>query len=506
MQNRNQPEMVMMALDIGAESGRAILGRFDGERISLEEVHRFQNSPVRVGYHLYTDVLNIWEQIQIGLKKGNALANSTLSSVGVDTWGVDYALLDKNSNLLQNPYHYRDHRTTGIFKKLFPIIPPEQVYFQTGNQLVEFNTLFQLFAARLEEPHLLEQADQLLMLPDLFHFWLSGEKCSEYCIATTTQCFDQTNQKWADGLLNTLQIPTHLFQSIAQPGSMVGHIRDWVLPQASRSVPVILPSGHDTGCAVTAVPVENDSFMYISSGTWSLVGTELEKPIISNNSFEFNFTNEGRIGGRTRFLKIVPGMWLLQQCKKEWLEAGKDYSYDQLIGLASLVPEHGPVIDVTDPVFLDPGKMSSRIQTFCQRTDQYVPQTDGEIVRCLFESLAYLYRSLLEGFESILGKPLEVIHIIGGGSKNELLNQLTANITMREVVSGPVEATAAGNLLIQAMGLGELSSLSDIRQIIRRSFPMQHFSPTMSSFWEGNYRKYQQILAYSNSVRTSKPE
>ncbi len=360
---------------------------------------------------------------------------------------------------------------------------------------MEFNTLFQLFASRQQEPHIFDSAETLLMLPDLFNYWLCGEKSSEYCISTTSQCFDQSANQWSFDLLDKLKIPSHLFQNISYPGTVLGKIHDWIIPSSIHgSVPVILPSSHDTGSAVTAVPVESKNFMYISSGTWSLVGTELEKPYISETSLAMNFTNEGNPCGRTRFLKIVPGMWLLQQCKKEWLDAGQDFSYEQLIGLATQVHVCGPIIDVTSPEFLDPGEMSSRIQAFCQRTGQAVPQTKGEIVRCILESLAYLYRSLLEGFEMILTKKLEVIHIIGGGSKNSLLNQLTANITKREVITGPVEATAIGNLLIQAMGLGYLDSLDDIRDVVRRSFPLQHYSSSQTEIWEDGYQKYQRIM------------
>ncbi len=493
-------DLSILALDIGAESGRAILGHFDGKLIKLQETHRFSNYPVRVGTHLYTDILNIWDQIQCGIRKGFHLSNSKLVSVGVDTWGVDYCLLDRYDNLMHNPYHYRDHRTKTSFTDLFSIVSREDVYYQTGNQLIEFNTLFQLFATRQHEPYLLDNAESLLMLSDLFNYWLCGEKASEYCISTTSQCFDQLTNRWAIDLLNKVSIPTHLFQNISFPGTVLGNIHDWILPTSfPKSIPVILPSGHDTGCAVTSIPVESENFMFISSGTWSLVGTELEKPFITRTSLALNFTNEGNPCGRTRFLKIIPGMWLLQQCKKEWQEAGEDYSYEQLIGLASQTPEGGPIIDNSSSEFLDPCEMSLRIRSFCQRTGQSIPQTTGEVVRCVLESLAYSYRSLLEGFETILGKNFDVIHIIGGGSRNSLLNQLTANITQREVIAGPVEATATGNLLIQAMGLGYLDTLDDIRNVVRHSFPLQHFSPTRTEIWEDGYQRYKRILEHDLS-------
>ena len=485
----------LLALDVGAESGRAIIGAFNGHTLRLKEVHRFSNGPVRVNNHFYTDILNIWEQVQLGLKKGLVASGTHLNGVGVDTWGVDYALLDGNDQLLGNPYHYRDHRTNGIENQLHTLVTPKNVYFQTGNQFMPFNTLYQLYAMRQQEPQMLEQAGSLLMLPDLIHFWLCGVKTSEFCIATTTQCFDQKNNVWAKDILEKLQIPLDLFQEISQPGTVLGVVQPWIIPPASQNrIPVILPASHDTGSAVTAVPAEGKDFLYISSGTWSLVGTELEEPVITLESMEKNLTNEGNPGSRTRFLKIVPGMWLLQQCKQAWFESGKDYTYDQLTSMAAIETECGSIVDITSPEFFDPGGMPARIQTFCQKSGQPIPHTEGEIVRCILESLAYLYRSLLDDFQVVLGRKLDPIHIIGGGSRNFLLNQLTANVTRRTVVAGPVEATAAGNILVQVMGLGELGSMEEIRTVVRQSFNLQTFTPAVSGVWDGGYDCYKMMM------------
>lgn len=495
MKNQFNPSIQSLACDIGAESGRVISGSFDGEIISLNEVHRFSNGPVRVGNHLYTDILQIWQQIQIGLNKVIQASQQSIQSVGVDTWGVDYALLDRNNQLLGNPYHYRDHRTDGLLDEIFTFIPREDIYQRTGNQFMQFNSLVQLYAMTKQDPNALQRADTLLMLPDLLHFWLCGQKTSELCIATTTQCYDQMAGKWATDLINELHIPAKIFADISYPGTNIGNLYKWLIPAGrERNIPVILPASHDTGSAITAVPVDDPNFLYISSGTWSLVGTELDKPIITSESLQKNLTNEGNPCGKTRFLKIVPGMWLLQQCKVEWKLIGRDYSYDDLTQMAGESNACGSIIDVTSPEFLDPGEMVIRIQRYCQRTGQTIPQSNGEFIRCILESLAYLYNSLLNDFESVLNKRLNVIHIIGGGSRNTLLNQLVADITNRQVIAGPVEATAAGNILIQMMGLGQLSSLDDIRQVVRNSFHPMHYEPRQSELWESGYMKYQNIL------------
>ena len=484
-----------LAVDIGAESGRVIQGSFNGNEISLEEKHRFSNGPVRVGDHLHIDILNIWNQIQTGLTKSIQDSQGLIKSVGVDTWGVDFTLLDKNGSLLASPYHYRDRRTDGVLEKMFSIVPRERIYQQTGSQFMQFNTLVQLYAMRLQEPHVLDNADALLMLPDLLHYWLCGQKANEFCVATTTQCFDQLTGSWAEDLLREYQIPGHIFQDISRPGTVLGEVAPWLLLDGEREdISVILPASHDTASAVTAVPVVHDDFLYISSGTWSLVGTELDKPEITVESLQKNLTNEGNPGGKTRFLKVVPGMWMLHQCKLEWKNKGNDYSYSDLTDLATNAKDCGAVIDVTAPEFLDPGNMVYRIQDFCFRSGQSIPHTEGEIIYCILKSLSCLYRSLLDDFEGVLKKRLNVIHIIGGGSRNTLLNQLTANMTNRPVIAGPVEATAAGNVLVQVMGLGYLSSLEDIRCVVRNSFNPIRFEPVQSAKWEEDYLYYQEIL------------
>lgn len=485
----------LLAFDLGAESGRAMLGHFNGSQIHVEQLHRFPNGPIRVGDSLYTDVLYIWDQIQTGLQISAAQHGKQLASVGVDTWGVDCTLLDSRDHLLGNPYHYRDHQTDGMVDLAFSRVPREEIYFQTGNQFMQFNTLFQLLSQVENDPQKLQHARSLLMLPDLFHFWLCGEKASEYSVATTSQCYNQLEKDWAWDLLERLGIPRRIFQPVIQPGQEIGQIHSWLAQATGASkLHVVVPASHDTGSAVTAVPVDQPDFMYISSGTWSLVGVELEQPIITAQSLALNLTNEGNPCRRTRFLKVIPGMWMLQQSKQTWSRAGKNYSYDDLTRLAAAAPEGGPVVNITAPVFLDPGDMPVRIRDFCRRTQQTVPQTEGEVVRCILESLAYHYRSLLEDYENLLGRCQSVIHIIGGGSKNKLLNQITSSCTGRPVIAGPVEATAVGNLLVQAMGLGYLSSLREIRSIVKNSFELETYEPlTSADQWEEGYQRYCKI-------------
>ncbi len=484
----------LLAFDLGAESGRAMVGHFDGERLELEEIHRFPNSPVLAGEYLYSDVLRIWAEMQIGLQKAAAQSETGLASVGVDTWGVDFALLDDQDRLLGNPFHYRDPHTRGALAVALQRVPQEEIYAQTGNQLAEFNTLFQLLSMQQTTNPNLQAAHSLLMLPDLFNFWLSGNKASESTIASTSQCYNPYTHTWAVDIIKRLSLPTHIFQPIVPAGSLLGHLQPWLTAQSGcEPIPVIAPACHDTGSAVAAIPVSEPHFMYISSGTWSLVGVELEQPLINAATLAANLTNEGGVAGRVRLLKMTTGMWLLQQCRSEWSRRGQDYTYAELTSLASSAAPFGPLLDVSAQDFIAPGGMPERIQAYCRNTGQTPIQSVGEIVRSILESLAIEYRICLDGLEALLGWPLEVIHIIGGGSRNSLLNQFTANVTNRTVIAGPVEATVAGNLLVQAMGLGCLASLDELRQVMRLSFETQIFEPQPDDRWEEAYHRVRQL-------------
>jgi rhamnulokinase len=486
----------LLAFDLGAESGRVMVGHFDGERLGLEEIYRFSNNPVFAGDYLYSDVLRIWVEMQTGLQKAAAQSKTGLASVGVDTWGVDFALLDGQDRLLGNPFHYRDSHTRGALAAALQRVPREEIYSQTGNQLIEINTLFQLLSMQQSANPNLQAAKTLLMLPDLFNFWLSGNKASEFTIASTSQCFSPYTHTWTVDLIERLGLPGHIFQPVVPAGSLLGRLHPWLAAQSGcASMPVIAPACHDTGSAVAAIPVSVPHFMYISSGTWSLVGVELEQPMINAATLAANLANEGGVGGRVRLLKITPGMWLLQQCRSDWSRRGQAYTYAELTSLAAAAAPFGPLLAVGAQEFIAPGGMPERIQAYCRRTGQPVPQSVGEIARCILESLALEYRICLDGLEALLGWTLPVIHIIGGGSRNSLLNQLAADVTNRTVIAGPVEATVAGNLLVQAMGLGYLASLSDLRQVIRRSFEVQVFEPHPDARWEEAYQQVRQLAA-----------
>jgi rhamnulokinase len=479
-----------LAIDLGAESGRAMLARID-DQLTLEEIHRFPNGPVRVGNHIHWDVLRLWTEIQNGLRIAAHSEGGCLAGIGLDTWGVDFGLLDASDQLLGNPLHYRDSRTNGMVEAACSVVPREEIYNQTGIQFMQLNTLFQLFAMRQQNDPALQTARTFLTTPDLFNFWLTGQKANEYTISTTTQCYNPREKRWALELLTGLDIRADIFQPIIQPGRVVGQLRTTVAEDVSaKRIPVIAVGSHDTASAVAAVPSETDDFIYISSGTWSLIGIESTEPIINGDSLKYNLTNEGGVCHTIRFLKNIMGMWLLQESRRQWAKAGRNYSYDDLTNLAAQRPTQRSFIFVGDDRLLAPDNMVDRIQAFCRETGQPVPQTDAEVVRCVLESLALEYRWGVEKLRELSGKSLPFIHIIGGGSRNRLLNQLTADVTGCEVIAGPVEATAIGNILLQAIVLGHISSLQEGRALVRRSFDVTTYQPNNRSSWDEAYGRY----------------
>jgi rhamnulokinase len=479
-----------LAIDIGAESGRAMLGRID-ERLRLDEVHRFSNGPVRVGSHIHWDVLQLWAEIQNGLRIAAELRKGSLAGIGLDTWGVDFSLLDAADHLIGNPYHYRDARTNGMIEAASKMVPLEEIYNQTGIQFMQLNTLFQLFAMRYRNDPALQSAKTFLTMPDLFNFWLTGSKVNEFTNATTTQCYNPREKRWASELLAALDIPQQIFGQIVQPGTVLEKLRASVAEDAScERIPVIAVGSHDTASAVAAVPAEGNDFIYISSGTWSLIGMESNEPIINASSLKYNLTNEGGVYNTIRFLKNIMGMWLLQECRRQWAKARKNYTYHELTNLAAEAPARKSFIFVGDDRFLAPGEMVERIQAFCRETNQPVPQTHAEVVRCILESLALEYRWSTEKLRELSGKSLPIIHIIGGGSRNRLLNQFTADATGCQVIAGPIEATAIGNILLQAIALQHLSSLTAGRTLVRRSFDVTSYEPQDFSVWGEAYNRY----------------
>ena len=469
-------EATFLAIDLGAESGRALLGHVDGERVALEEVHRFPNVPVRVTDGLHWDALRLMGCVYKSLSKAARKA-AQLDSVGIDTWGVDFALLDREGALVSNPYHHRDPRTEGTMKRAFEQVSKEEIYETTGVQFMRINTLYQLLA--MEDSPLWEVTDTLLLIPDLMNYWLTGEKTCEFTNATTTQLYDLEAEGWAEDLLQKMSLPDRILPKIVPPATKLGPL----LPEVAKEVgldtqlPVVAVASHDTASAVVAVPAEGNDFAYISSGTWSLVGLETPQPVVTPEAMEANFTNEGGFGGRTRFLKNVMGLWLLQECRRIWAGEGKDYSYEELTRLAEDAPVFGPLVNPDHHEFLSPGDMPSRIRRFCEATGQEPPEEPGQVARCVFESLALKYRWVVEQAGRITGQRVEAIHVVGGGSQNSLLCQLTADAAWLPVLAGPVEATALGNVMVQAYSRGHVGSLEEIRAVVRRSTELSRYEP-----------------------------
>jgi rhamnulokinase len=481
----------LLAFDLGAESGRGILGHFDGSSLSLEVVHRFSNGPVRVGDHLHWDVLRLYGDMKETLRMCGGI-----DSVGIDTWGVDFGLLGKGDVLLGNPRHYRDPHTEGTMEMAFQRVPAADLFRQTGIQFMRFNTLFQLLALQRNQSPILEHARSFLMMPDLFHFWLCGNKSNEFTNASTTQCLDPHSRTWALPLLQQFDLNTSLFGSMMQPGTRLGELRPTVQQDTGLGkVPVIAPATHDTGAAVAAVPAEGEDWCYLSSGTWSLLGVELPQPCINEEVRAANFTNEGGYGGTTRFLKNIMGLWLVQECRHAWEQQGQKHSYDDLTRLAAEASPFATIIDPDASLFLLPANMPEAIARFARATGQAAPSTPGAFIRCCLESLALRYRWVVEKLEMLTGKAIRVIHIVGGGGQNRLLNQMTADACNRLVLAGPVEATALGNLATQAIGLGLIKSLTEARQLIRESFPLERFEPKPHEAWTEAYGKFNALLA-----------
>ncbi len=487
-----------LAVDLGAESGRAVLGIFDGKRLQLQEIARFPNGPFAVGDTLRWNAAGLFDSIQEAI--GKAFRSDTLppSSLGLDTWGVDFGLLDARGDLIDLPYHYRDARTNGIMDALFAQIPREEVFQHTGLQFMQFNTLFQLFALKRDHPDILEKAAVMLMMPDLFNYWLTGRQACERTIASTSQCYDPQKRQWAYPLLEKAGIPGSLFPEIASPGTVLGPISSELAKKLGiPAIPVILPGCHDTASAVAAVPVseefEND-FAYISSGTWSLIGAELSRPVVNRESLAFNMTNEVGVQDTIRFLKNLSGLWLVQECRRTWKEKGEDLNYDQITQLAAEAPAFQSLVDPDDPLFLAPGDMPARFLEYCRRTGQAPPVTKGAIVRCALESVALKTRWVIDKQEALLGRKLRIVHIVGGGTQNRLLNQLIANAAGRTILTGPVEATAIGNILMQMLAQGCIPSLREGRNIVRNSFPIEAFQPEEKDAWQRAYERFQSLI------------
>jgi rhamnulokinase len=488
----------ILAFDLGAESGRGLAASFAGDRIQLEVVHRFANGGVQTLDSHHWDVLRLYSEMLLTLRKAGA-DHGPLASIGVDTWGVDFALLARDGSLLGNPRHYRDPHTETIMEETFARVPRLEIYRQTGIQFMRFNTLFQLLAMSKTRAPQLELAENLLFIPDLFHFWLTGEKVNEYTDASTSQMIDSASRSWARSLIRQLGLPEKLLGPLVMPGTLLGPLRPSVMAQTGvGATPVYATATHDTASAVAAVPAQGDSWAYISSGTWSLMGVEIAGPLTHEKALEYNFTNEGGVGGTIRLLKNVMGLWLIQECRRIWERGGKPYTYEQLMELARAAPPFASIINPDDASLILPANMPAAIAAFCQHTGQPPPDEKmgpGAVVRCALESLALRYRWVLACLEELLGRELETIHIVGGGSLNTVLCQFTADACNRTVLAGPVEATALGNVVVQAMGLGLIGSLAEGREIVRRSFGVIAYAPGNVEAWDEPYRRFLQMLS-----------
>ena len=482
----------VLAFDFGASSGRAILGRFDGSKIELEEVHRFSNDPVTVNGTMYWDVLRQFFEIKQGLSKAKHMSN--FDSIGIDTWGVDFGLPDKDGYLLENPIHYRDSRTQNAIADVSQIISHSELYGRTGIQQMYFNTIYQLFALKQNRPELLKHAHTALFMPDLFTYFLTASKGSEYSIASTTSLLNPWTRKWDKELMSQLDIPTDLFPAVRETGTLAGRLTSEIQEQLGLGpVPVYRVASHDTASAVVSVPALDDDFIYISSGTWSLMGIESDQPIINEQSSEMNYTNEGGYGGKIRFLKNIMGLWLIQETRRQWIREGKSLTYADMEHAALDKPAFVSLVDPDDLLFAPPGDMPNRIRQRCRDSGQPVPEDVGSVVRCIYESLALKYRKTMEGLESVRGHSYPKIHIVGGGTKDGLLSQFTANATGRQVVTGPIEATAMGNVAVQLISAGEIKDLQEARQVISQSFDTISYDPKEKAAWSEAAEKYDDL-------------
>jgi rhamnulokinase len=487
----------VVAIDLGAESGRVVLGRFDGDQVALEEIHRFPTPPRPHDGHLRWDLDHLWSQIRTGLAAAGEAAGS-VDAVGVDAWGVDYGLLGRDGELLGDPISYRDPRTSGMVEEAIGRVGRERLYLATGIQIIEINTIFQLMA----EAHTgtLQQAERLLLIPDLFHHLLSGATVAEYTVASTTGAYDMAGGRWATGLLGELGVPAHLLPEVVEAGTDLGPVKPELPGFASAKV--IAPASHDTASAVVGVPFVDPDAAFISSGTWSLVGVETTEPVVSQAAMAANLTNEGGAFGTIRLLRNSSGLWLLQESRRQWAREGRQYGYDDLVRLAAPVPGGRSIVNADHPDFVAPGDMPARIRAYCARTGQPVPEDDGALTRCILDSLALGYRVAVDDLAAVTGRPVSAVQVVGGGARNQLLNQTVADVTGLPVVAGPVEATALGNLLVQLIALGEVEDLAHARAVVRASAgpEIRRVEPSGADRLAERYSAYHELVAIDRAA------
>lgn len=486
-------EKKVLAIDLGASSGRVMLASFDGRKIRFQEIHRFSNDPVNICGTMYWDVLRIFYEIQQGIVKSKQYGQP--DSLSLDTWGVDFGLLDKEGRLLENPVHYRDRRTLGMTEESLSVVGKEELYQKTGIQIMDINTLFQLLAVKKHNPKLLDRSDQFLLMPDLFHYFLCGTCRAELSIASTTQMLDPFTKKWSRDIQKIMQLPEYIFPELVPGGNIIGTLRKDLRDELGLGpVHITASAGHDTQSAMAAVPAEEKNFIFISCGTWSLFGTELSEPLINATSYRLNMTNEQGISGKTSFLKNIMGLWLIQESRRQWMREGKEYSFAELENAAAEAKPFQSLIDTDNPMFISPGNIPERIRRYCQMTAQHIPESVGEMIRCINESLALKYSSTLRQIQECTGKNYSTIYMVGGGTKSNLLCQMTAEACGCTVIAGSSEASALGNAAIQYMALGELADLSEIRRIVRNSTRIHTYYPDRNQSFAHSGSSFEQWM------------
>ncbi|WP_102026661.1 rhamnulokinase [Salirhabdus sp. Marseille-P4669] len=488
--------MTVLAFDLGASSGRAVIGQLENDHLTIKEIHRFKNQPVQVGNHMHWDILRLFYEIKQGILKAHN-AGYEIESIAIDSWAVDFGLLDKNGELLANPYHYRDRHTENMMDEVFAKVSKEEIFAKTGIQFMDINTIYHLYAMKKAGSVALEQADTFLMIPDLLRYFLTGKKTSEFTNATTTQVFNTKTKTWDEEILNALGIPSHIFNEPVKPGTIIGDLLPSICDEIGleKPIPVMAVGDHDTASAVAAVPnTENQHFAYLSCGTWSLLGTEVEDAIINEKALQWNMTNEGGVGDTYRLLKNIMGLWLLQESNRIWEMEGEALSFEEQRALIESAKPFQAFVDPDHPMFIKPAHMPKQIQAYCRQTNQFVPETKGEILRCILESLAMKYRYVLEKLEQLVGSSFSRLHMVGGGIQNSLLCQFTADAIKRPVYAGPIEASSIGNILIQYQGLGKIDNVTEAREIVKQSFPIQKYEQQNSGEWEEAYITFRQLI------------
>jgi rhamnulokinase len=481
-----------IAVDLGAESGRVMLGTVTQHLLTLKEIHRFKNEPIQDGQSLRWDFPALLAEIKTGVKQAVQQAKGDVACIAVDSWGVDFGLLDENGQLLEKPYHYRDSRTDGMMDKAFDIVGKRAIYGQTGIQFMQLNTIYQLLAMRQSNDPVLDKAKKLIFTADLYAYHLCGKPYAEYTLASTSQLMNMTTGRWAKDIFNKLRLPLEIMPPIVQPGTIVGELTDGIAAELGCGpIPVAAAGSHDTASAVAAVPADaENNWAYLSSGTWSLLGVEISEPIINEQTFEYQFTNEGGVNGTIRLLKNIMGLWLVQQCRRHWQNEGQDLCYSEITEMAAKAAPFAAYIDPSHCDFLTPGQMPQKIADYLKKTGQRIVEDRGKLIRSILESLALNYAWVLEQIETLIGNHIDCLHIVGGGIQNELLCQFTANATGKKVITGPIEATASGNILIQAKAAGQVKDMNQIRKIVRNSFDVKEFLPEDTSVWQQQSKKY----------------